>query len=114
MQKIMGKRSTLGEFELLVLAVLLRLGDRAYGVLVYRELEERTGRPISLGAVYTTLYRLEEKGLVSSEMGDPTPVRGGRAKRYFKIEATGVEAVQTSVDALAALLEDTRLGWTAP
>ena len=109
----MGKRTLLGEFELLVLATLVRLGDDAYGAAVYRELEERTGHAFAMGGVYTTLYRLEEKGLVSSTVGDPTPVRGGRSRRYFKIEAPGVEAVRNSVGALAALLEDTGLEWSA-
>ncbi|MDX1395181.1 MAG: helix-turn-helix transcriptional regulator [Gemmatimonadota bacterium] len=109
----MGKRDSLGEFEILILAALVRLGDRAYGAAVFREVEERTGRSIAMGAVYTTLYRLEEKRLISSELGDPTPTRGGRAKRYFSIEAAGVEAIERSVGALEAMLADTRLAWGA-
>jgi len=105
------KRSSLGEFELLVLATIVRLGDRAYGAEIFRELEEQTGRDIAMGAVYTTLYRLEEKGLLSSEVGEATPVRGGRARRYFSIEGAGVEAVRRSVQALGALIGDTHLGW---
>lgn len=110
----MGKRDVSGEFELMVLAAILRLGDRAYGARVFREIEEQTGRAVAMGAVYTTLYRLEEKGLVRSEVGEPTPKRGGRARRYFSIEAAGVEALRGSVDALGALLKDTDLAWGAP
>lgn len=108
----MGQRHGLGEFELLVLAALLRLGADAYGTAVYRELEARTGRTFSMGAVYTTLYRLEEKGLTKSSHGDPTPVRGGRAKRVFRITPRGMAALKESVSALETLLADTALGWT--
>lgn len=107
----MGKRPFLGEFEVLVLAALVRLGENAYGAEIFRELEQRTSRPIAMGAVYTTLYRLEEKGYVSSSVGEPTPRRGGRARRYFRIEAAGEEAVRNSVTMLADLLADTRLAW---
>ena len=86
----------LGRFEEQVLLVLLRLGESAYGVPIRRELAERTGRDVSLGAVYTTLERLKRKGYVSSRVGDPTAERGGRAKRYFKIEARGMKALEMS------------------
>ena len=105
----MRKRGSLGEFEVLILAAIARLGGRAYGAELFRELVERTGRDIAMGAVYTTLYRLEEKGLLTSEVGEATPVRGGRARRYFSIEPAGVQAVQSSVEALASLLEGTSL-----
>jgi PadR family transcriptional regulator PadR len=84
---------TLGEFEQIVLLTILRLGDSAYGVSIRREIAARTRRSPSPGALYTTLDRLEEKGLVTSRLGDPTPERGGRAKRYFKVSAKGVAAV---------------------
>ena len=75
----MSKGDHLGEFELLVLSALLRLGDDAYGVAIRAEIEERAGRNASIGAVYATLERLEKKGLIRSRMGEATPERGGRA-----------------------------------
>ena len=92
----MPKGTYLGEFEQLVLLALLRLGDEAYAVTIRREIAERTGRDVSIGAIYATLDRLEQKGFVSSRRGDPTPERGGRAKRYFRIEATGLRASDQS------------------
>jgi DNA-binding PadR family transcriptional regulator len=89
----MAGMSTLGEFEHLVLLAILRLGDQAYGVAVRDVIVARTSRRPSAGALYTTLDRLEEKGLVTSRFGDPTPQRGGRAKRFFRVSAKGVEAV---------------------
>ena len=83
----------LGEFEQSVLLVILRLHGQAYGVTIRRELAECTERDPSPGALYTSLDRLEEKGLIASKMGDPTPQRGGRAKRYFTVNASGVRAV---------------------
>ena len=93
----------LGEFEILILAALIQLGDDAYGVSVRREIEERTGRSIAIGAVYTTLGRLESKGFVSSQIGEPTAERGGRAKRYFRITPSGVQALRESRSALQNL-----------
>ena len=92
----MPKGSHLGEFEQHVLAALLRLRDNAYGVTIRREIAERTGRDVTIGAVYATLDRLERKGLVSSRAGEPTRERGGRAKRYFKIEGPGAKALNES------------------
>jgi PadR family transcriptional regulator len=87
----------LGVFEQLILMALLHLAENAYGVTVRREVEERTGRSVSLGAVYATLDRLEKKRYVSSFQGNPTPERGGRAKRFFRIERAGRVALQNSV-----------------
>lgn len=106
----MSGRNGLGEFELLVLAAVMRLGDEGYGTAVYREVE-RTGRSVSMGAVYTTLYRMEEKGLLTSEHGDPTPVRGGRAKRYFRLTDDGLTGLRASLGALATLLDGTELAF---
>jgi len=92
----MPKGSHLGEFEQHVLAALLRLRDNAYGVTIRREIAERTGRDVAIGAVYATLDRLERKGFVSSRAGESTPERGGRAKRYFKVEAPGIRALSES------------------
>ena len=86
----MRKGDYLGNFELMVLLAVLRLGEDAYGVTIGRELEEQTGREVVIASVYATLERLEERGLVSSSLGDSTPERGGRAKRYFRITGEGV------------------------
>lgn len=92
----MARGGYLGEFELMVVLALIRLGDDAYGVTISREIEKRSGREVAIGSVYAALERLEEKGLVSSTLGEPTAERGGRAKRYFRITDTGLtEARQT-------------------
>jgi len=83
----------LGEFEQVVVLAVLRLDDNAYGVTIRKEIRECTGRNVAPGALYNTLDRLEEKGMVRSKMGDPSPQRGGRAKRLFSVTASGVEAV---------------------
>lgn len=87
------KRPYLGEFEEMVLLAVMRLGSNAYGVTIRQTVEEATGRTTSVGAIYTTLERLEQKGFVSSRQGEPTAERGGRAKRYFKIEGAGAQAL---------------------
>ena len=84
----------MGEFEQLVLLAILRLGDEAYGMAVRAELEARTGRDVSYGAVYTTLDRLEKKGWVGHRLGEPTPERGGRARKYFHLEGEGRAALR--------------------
>lgn len=88
------------DVEQQMLLVVWRLGDDAYGVTIRDELERTAGRSITAGAVYTTLVRLEQKGWLSSSMGDPTPARGGKAKRFFHITPAGVAAVE---DARAVL-----------
>ncbi len=93
----------LGEFERAVLLAVMRLGSTAYGVAIRAELEQRLGRPVSLGSVYTTLDRLLAKGLVSTSQGEPTPERGGRAKKYFAIEARGAEALEHARRATEAM-----------
>ncbi|MFG1691667.1 PadR family transcriptional regulator [Gemmatimonadota bacterium] len=92
----MAKGRHLGEFEQLVLLALLRLGDEAYGMTVRRELEDTAKRTATLGSVYGTLDRLEEKGLVSSWRADPEPVRGGHPRRYFQVTAEGELALRRS------------------
>src|SRR4051794_37974265 len=99
----MGERRFLTEFELMILLAILRVGEDAYGVPVAREIEATAGRTVMLGAVYTTLERLQDKGLVSSTVGDPTPERGGRAKRFFTVTATGVRAIKDSQRVFTAL-----------
>jgi DNA-binding PadR family transcriptional regulator len=83
-------------FEGAVLLAVSRLGDLAYGISIRRELEERLRRPVSLGAVYTTLERLHDKRLLAARHGEPTPERGGRAKKLFRLTARGVEALEVS------------------
>jgi PadR family transcriptional regulator, regulatory protein PadR len=96
----MPKRDFLGEFEHIVLLALLRLGDNAYGVSVRREIEARIDREVSIGAIYATLDRLQAKGYVTSFLGDPTPERGGRSKRFFRVSAKGNAAVRRTQRAL--------------
>jgi len=92
----MARGGYLGEFELMVVLALIRLGEDAYGVPISREIEKRSGREVAIGSVYAALERLEEKGLVTSRLGEPTAERGGRAKRYFRITDSGLnEARQT-------------------
>jgi len=74
----------------MLLLAILRLGEDAYGVTIAQELEEQTGREVVVASVYATLERLQERGLVTSSLGDPTPERGGRAKRYFQITTAGI------------------------
>jgi DNA-binding PadR family transcriptional regulator len=101
----MSARGYLGEFEHIVLLAVLRLADQAYGVTIRREIEARTGREVSIGAIYATLDRLESKNLVQSRLGDPTPERGGRSKRFFCVTAQGVSAVKHTQRALRSLTE---------
>lgn len=101
----MTERDYLGEFEHIVLLALLRLGDQAYGVTVRREIQARTNREVSVGAIYATLDRLEAKGHVHSRSGDPTPERGGRSKRFFRVTAQGVGAVNRTQLALRSLTD---------
>ena len=97
------RRHYLTDFELMILLAILRIGDDAYGVPIARELEETGGRSVLLGAIYTGLDRLEENGLVTSSYGDPTPERGGRAKRFFKVTSKGLKAVKDTQRAFTAL-----------
>jgi DNA-binding PadR family transcriptional regulator len=86
----------LGEFEQIVLLAILRLGDGAYGVPIRQEIEARAVRRVTIGALYATLDRLEAKGYVRSWFADPTPERGGRAKRYFRVLPEGSAALARS------------------
>jgi PadR family transcriptional regulator, regulatory protein PadR len=101
----MSPAINLGEFEQLILLAILRLGDQAYGVTIRTEISERAGRTVAPGALYTALERLEDKGLVKSRIGDPTPQRGGRAKRFFTVTASGVKALARAQHAFQRLLE---------
>jgi PadR family transcriptional regulator PadR len=99
----MASRDSLGNFELMVMLALIRLGDEAYGVPIATEIESRTNREVVIGSVYAALERLEEKGFVKSELGEATPERGGRAKRYFVVTAKGLREVRETQRALVAL-----------
>ncbi len=107
----MPRGDLLGSLEHIVLLALVRVEANAYGMTIRREIEERTGRNLSIGAVYATLDRLESKGFVSSFLGEPTAERGGRAKRLFRIEAEGNQALQTSQDAIRRMTLGLRKSW---
>jgi len=93
----MGKPDSLGQFEQLVLTAILILREDAYGVTIHSKVQELArSKTVSLGAVYVTLDRLEDKGLVASWLSDPTPARGGRAKRCYRLQAVGERALQES------------------
>lgn len=99
----------MGEFEQLVLLAVLRLNNNAYGMEVREQIETRTGREVSYGAVYTTLDRLEQKGYVSHRMGEATPERGGRAKKYFRVLREGRAALRATQEALQVMWEGVQL-----
>jgi len=99
----------LGEFEQVVLLTILRLKGEAYGASIRGEMARCTEREPAAGALYTTLDRLEEKGLVASRFGDPTPERGGRPKRYFTVTKAGLEAVTRAQRSFQRLLEGVTL-----
>ena len=99
----MAVREHLGEFEQIVLLAILRLGAQAYGVSIRAEIEQRTGRALTVGALYRTLDRLEDKGYVSSAFSDPTPERGGRSKRYFNVSPLGLRTLRACHEALTAM-----------
>ncbi len=99
----MRERGYLGEFELMVLLAVLHLRDEAYGVPLARDLGRRRGREVSVGSVYAALERLELKGLVSSRLGESTPERGGRAKRYFRVTEDGLQSARETRKVLQTL-----------
>lgn len=101
--------ANLGEFEQLILLAILRLHDNAYGVTIRAELAARARRAVAPGAMYTALERLETKGLIASRMSDPTPQRGGRAKRHVTVTAAGMKALTRSVRAYERLLDGLNL-----
>ena len=99
-----NRPKTLGDFELTVLLAVLRLGDAAYGGAILTEIELRTGRPVSGGALYVTLDRMESKGLIRSKLGDVGPNRGGRPRRYVTVTSKGFNAVRESRAALLNMM----------
>jgi DNA-binding PadR family transcriptional regulator len=92
----MTRHDTLGEFEQAVLLAIIHLGHGAYGVTIRQEIEARASRGVAIGALYTSLDRLEQKGFVRSAMSDPTPERGGRSKRQFTIRPAGIAALRAA------------------
>jgi PadR family transcriptional regulator PadR len=100
----MAKGDFVGEFELYVMLALAHQGDDAYGVSIRREIETRTGRTVAIGAIYATLARLEEKGLVRFRVSDPQPVQGGRARKYFSLTGAGDRALRHSTAMLARMM----------
>jgi DNA-binding PadR family transcriptional regulator len=99
----MPRRSFLSDFEVRVLLAVIRVGDDAYGVPVSQELEIVTRRTVAIAAVYAALQRLEARGLVASARGEPTPVRGGRAKRVFQVTSAGMRAARETARTYRAL-----------
>ncbi len=99
------KASALGDFEQLVLLGVLRLADGAYGAAIRQEIHARSGRDVSINAVYTTLERLEGKGLLRSWEGDPTPQRGGRRRKFYALRPAGVAALRHSYHAFRSMTE---------
>lgn len=102
----MPKGKFLAEFEIYVMLALARLGEQAYGVSVRREIRARTGRPTSIGAVYATLGRLEDKGLVTHRVSEPRPVPGGRSRKYYELTPEGERALEHSTRMLRRMMED--------
>ena len=103
----MAKGDWLGEFEICVLLAVEQRGDEAYGMRVRQQIEARTGRRVAIGAVYATLARLEAQGLVASRLGDPQPVRGGRARKCFRVTAPGTRALAAATGMLKRMMS----GW---
>jgi PadR family transcriptional regulator len=104
----------LGEVEQLVVLALLRLGENAYGVLVREEISRRTGRALTLGSVYKTLLRLEDKEFIAARQGEPTPERGGRRKTHYSVLPAGRRALQYSLAALRRMALGLDPVWEAP
>ncbi len=107
----MKRGELLGSLEHIILLALMRLDEGAHGMIVRREIEKRTGRSVSIGAVYATLERLEGKGYVSSLTGEPTAERGGRAKRLFRVEAAGKKALQVSEQTIRSMTAGLKSRW---
>lgn len=105
----MGRGEFLGEFEQLVILALLRLGNESYGMEVRREIEGTSGRPVTIGAVYATLDRLEQKGLLTSRQTEPESRQGGRARRVFRVQPSGFDALADVREMFSRMWEGVRL-----
>jgi len=99
----MDRLNSLSNFELMVMLALIRLGDEAYGVPISQEIEEHSGQDVAIGSVYAALERLEKRGFVVSKVGESTPERGGRAKRYFSVTSKGIKVVRDTQRTLLLL-----------
>lgn len=102
----------ISDLEVLALAALLRLGDEAYGVSIKEDIGERTGRDVSIGSLYKALRRLEDRGLIEAWVGQPTSVRGGRAKKHFRVLPAGRDALEASLRSLRKMVDGLGLEWT--
>jgi len=102
----MLSRNNLGEFEEIVMLTVGVLGENAYGLGIKEEIESRLKRSVSMGALHTGLYRLEEKGYLKSNLGKPTSVRGGKPKRFFTVTASGQKALKKIMEARQQLWKD--------
>ena len=108
----MAQIDSLGQFEQLVLSAIVALGNKAYGVTIHEKVEQLAQpKSVSPGAVYITLDRLEDKGLVRSWLADPTPERGGRRKRYYELQAAGERALEESLKAALRMVEVVQESW---
>ena len=108
----MAPSESIGQFEHVVLAAVLALGDGAYGVTIHEKVEDFISpRTVSLGAVYATLDRLEDKGLLTSWLSDPTPERGGRSKRHYRLESSGERALRDATVAAKRICDDLERIW---
>lgn len=105
----MDKEKFLGEFEQFILLAILKLGENAYGSTIRQLLADTIQRDVTIGALYTTLERLEKKGLLESKMGEATAERGGRAKKYFKVSAQGQSSLKRSKQALNSMWQGVAL-----
>src|SRR3954469_24182720 len=101
----MPKSDHLSDFELYVMLAVAALGDTAYGVTISTHIGERTGREVSIGAVYATLARLSDKGFVSFRYSDPEPTPGGRSRKLVTLTAPGARALRQTTDSIARMLE---------
>ena len=103
----------ISDLEVLALAALLRLGDEAYGVSIKSDIAERTGRDVSLGSLYKALQRLEDRELVEAWIGEPESVRGGRAKKHYRVLPAGRDALEASLRSLRKMVDGLGLEWRA-
>ena len=110
----MSRSTFLGEFEQVTLLAVARLKEDAYGVAIRQEIEERSDRPVAIGSVYAALDRMERKGLIRSKVGEPTPERGGRAKRFYELSPPGLRALVNARETLDRFWEDLELDPEVP
>jgi PadR family transcriptional regulator, regulatory protein PadR len=110
----MSEQATIGQFEQLVLTAVLTLEENAYGVTIHASVQELAGpKTVSLGAVYATLDRLEDKGFIRSWLSDPTPERGGRSKRHYRLESSGERALHDSALSAKRVCDNLERIWGA-